>query len=111
VAEKRLHRHGCRKCYKTYEDACDEPKENEFCYLCATGRPGLYDRLGTWAPGECCFEHCRPPRKNKLKSGDEYSTYTLSPGCPWWICDRCKRTFPYEKPRRPEPAANQEGTS
>lgn len=95
MAKPTLHRHGCAKCRKTFEDACEEPRENRgLCFLCRTGKPGLHDQLNTWTPGSCCPMNTRPARRQK--GFDEYATYKLSKGCSWWICTVCARTFIYK---------------
>lgn len=96
----RIHRHGCVTCKKCYEDACDQPSGNARCYQCRAGRPGLYDQLGTFQPRTCCFTDCRPPKKNKLAGLDEFASYRMSSSIPWWICDTCRMTFPFRKPRK-----------
>ena len=103
MASKGLHRHGCRDCRKCYEDACGDPADNQLCYQCRAGHPGLFDMLGTFAPRSCCYTDCRVPRKNKPARIDEFETYGLSRTIPWWICAICGKTFPYRKPRPEEP--------
>lgn len=98
MTKSSLHTHGCKGCHLSYEDACGNHRENDLCSTCKTGKPGLYNGqpCGIYQPQACCFEQARPARK------DELTTYKLSPSCPWFLCNACKRQYPFSRPKEVE---------
>lgn len=90
----KLHAHGCERCHRRLEDACDTPTIDPLCYSCRTGKPpALWD--ANRLPIECCFTASRPV------SQPERAVYKLAGVRAWHICKTCKRTFPIRPLRSP----------
>lgn len=88
-----VHAHGCVGCKGRFEDACGDPKSWPKCANCNTGRQVRSPLLiESRLPIACCRELSRPARK------DELHTFRLYQECPWFICPKCARTFPFANP-------------
>lgn len=90
-----VHAHGCTGCRERYEDSCLYPNNNGECLNCETGRPSRMPLLIlSRMPHTCCFLASRLARK------DEVEKRNLSRACQWFICETCRRTFPYLNPSK-----------
>lgn len=89
-----VHAHGCSRCHRRFEDACNEPNTDKICRRCEGHGTGWALLEANRAPKDCCRLHSRLARKDELK------TYRLSTACPWFRCSICARTFPYVNPTR-----------
>jgi len=87
------HYHGCRRCHHVYEDACDAKTENGLCVFCRGGN-GWQLLRDNRSPKPCCRVSARMPTK------DERVSYRLAGNSLWFICDTCKRSQPYDDPKR-----------
>lgn len=94
VRKEGVHAHGCVACKERFEDACGQPKEWAKCANCRTGRDVRSHLLRqSRQPINCCRELSRPIRS------DERHTFRLYQDCPWFICPKCARTFPFHNPK------------
>jgi len=87
------HWHGCQKCHHRYEDSCEEKKTNALCVFCRGGK-GWQLLRDNASPQDCCRIESRPPTK------DEREKYRLEGSAIWFICAACKRSHPYDDPKR-----------
>lgn len=88
----RAHQHGCIVCHIRYEDACEQPFDNERCVKCRGGRRGDV-LVRNAAPRECCRADAR------LATTDERIRYYLGGRSLWFICPHCFRIVPFEDPK------------
>jgi hypothetical protein len=86
------HYHGCKRCHIRYDDACQNPEENELCAGCRGGKPWV-----ELVENAMARPHCRSSAR--LADKDEISLYKLVGSAIWFICQVCKRTFPYDDPK------------
>lgn len=87
----RFHAHGCVKCKQRYTDTdCADPYVNGSCISCRTGHPVSTLRAGMLPVG-CCIE-----RSVRVTDVDTLSQYALGGPGPWYQCQVCKRTHPFD---------------
>lgn len=88
--EDGLHAHRCPTCRARYEHLqCDDWSKDPECANCRYGTSWAIWRT-TRLPQPCCLGGCR------LVTAEEKRGHRLGGGSTWWICNRCKRTHPYE---------------
>lgn len=92
-----LHAHRCPTCKERYEHTVGgDWDEDPECANCRYGTTWAIWRTNALPTRECCITTSRAATSEDVK------THRLGGRSTWWICDRCKRTHPYQ-PTRQEP--------
>lgn len=84
-----FHAHGCLQCGQRYMDSCDMGSENGRCHSCRTGKASPLD--SGRRPMACCRTESR-----LIDSPAILARYLLGGPGPWFLCQACHRTHPFD---------------
>ncbi len=84
------HAHGCLRCGRRYTDTCTTPLDNGECLTCSVDQPPpIWDT--DWTPQDCCRTSV-----HLITDVDVLVRYRLGGPGPWFLCERCARTHPFD---------------
>ena len=97
---KTWHWHGCKRCHARFGDNCATPNQSPVCRTCEVGAPRwelLYENA---LPKDCCIETSVLLGTKTKDEKAHLKKYDLTTACPWYQCQICRRTHPYDDPKK-----------